>query len=117
MAYIDGVIVPVPTKNHDAYIALAQRMAAIFKDHGAIEVVECWGDDVPAGEVTSFPMAVKLQEDETAVFSWVRWPSKQLRDEQLPKVMEAMQNASAAGEMPFDGKRLIYGGFKIIVEA
>jgi uncharacterized protein YbaA (DUF1428 family) len=115
MNYIDGFVVPVRTTNREAYRQLAQMAAGIFKENGALSVVECWGDDVPEGKVTSFPMAVKREEGETVVFSWVAWPSKAVRDVGMKKVMEdkRMQNS----DMPFDGKRMIYGGFEVIVNA
>ncbi len=87
MAYVDGFVVAVPTLNREAYRAFAERAAAVFREHGALKVVECWGDDVPEGKVTSFPMAVKLQSDETVVFSWITWPSRQVRDAGMKKVM------------------------------
>ena len=79
--------------------------------------MECWGDDVPNGEVTSFPMAVKCGADETVCFSWVLWPSKSVRDEAMPKIMEAARRMFEENPMPFDGKRMIYGGFEMIVDA
>jgi uncharacterized protein YbaA (DUF1428 family) len=115
MAYIDGYLIPVPDKNRDAYIALAEQAAAIFKKHGATQVVEAWGDDVPEGQHTSFPMAVKREEGETVVFSWVMWPSKAVRDAGMKAFMDEMQPTPES--MPFDGKRMIFGGFQAIVEA
>lgn len=116
MSYLDGIVTPVPTGNKVDYLAIAEKAAAIFKAHGATRVVEAWGDDIPAGKVTSFPLSVKLEEGETVVFSWVLWPSKTVRDEALPKVMEAMGHEFAPEAMPFDGKRLIYGGFDVILD-
>ena len=92
---------------------MATTAAPIFKEFGALRVVECWGDDVPEGKLTSFPMAVKCEPDETVVFSWVEWPSKQIRDEGMQKTMADPRMASC--EMPFDGKRMIFGGFQAIV--
>jgi uncharacterized protein YbaA (DUF1428 family) len=94
----------------------ATEAAIVFKEHGALKLVECWGDDVPEGNITSFPMAVKCKEDETVVFSWVLWPSKQARNEGMKKIMEDPRMSPDNNPMPFDGKRLIYGGFDIIVE-
>ncbi len=113
MTFVDGFVAAVPTANRQKFIDHARYCAQIFKDHGALRVVETWGDDVPEGEVTSFTMAVKREEDESVVFSWVTWASKEARDAGWAKIMadERMQ-----GEMPFDGKRLIHGGFQVIVE-
>ena len=116
MTYIDGFVAAVPTVNRETYREFAERAAAVFREHGALKVVECWGDDVPEGKVTSFPMAVKLQKDETVVFSWITWPSREARDAGMKKVMADPRSQSANNPMPFDGKRLIYGGFKIIVD-
>ena len=80
-------VVPVPASEREAYRALAGKAALVFKEHGAIRVVECWGDDVPAGDQTDFMRAVEAKDDETVVFSWVEWPSKAVRDEASPKVM------------------------------
>ncbi|MEX3790760.1 DUF1428 domain-containing protein [Paraburkholderia sp. BR14374] len=117
MTYVDGFVVPVPTANREAYRQFAERAAAVFKEHGALKVVECWGDDVPEGKVTSFPMAVKRKEDETVVFSWVVWPSRQSRDEGMKAVMADPRLQPDKDPMPFDGQRLIYGGFETIVDA
>ena len=117
MAYVDGFVAAVPTANREACRLHAEEAAGMFKEHGALSVVECWGDDVPDGEITSFPMAVKCEEDETVCFSWVVWPSKAVRDEAMPKVMEAARRLFEATPMPFDGKRMIYGGFEMIVDA
>jgi uncharacterized protein YbaA (DUF1428 family) len=114
MSYIDGFVAAVPTANREAYQAHARLAAAVFKEHGALGVVECWGDDVPEGKLTSFPMAVQRKPDETVVFSWIRWPSRAARDEGMSK---AMADARIAGmEMPFDGKRMIFGGFEVLFE-
>ena len=116
MTYVDGFIAAVPTKNKQAYIDHAEAAAIVFREHGATKVVECWGDDVPDGEVTSFPMAVKKQDDETVLFSWVEWPSKAVRDAGMQKVMEDPRMQPDQNPMPMDGKRLIYGGFDMIME-
>ena len=80
MAYVDGFVLAVPKANRDVYRKHAEEAAILFREHGALQLVECWGDDVPEGQVTSFPMAVKCQEDETVVFSWILWPSREARN-------------------------------------
>ena len=117
MTYVDGFVVAVPTANRDVYREHAAKASVVFKEYGALSFVECWGDDVPDGEVTSFPMAVKCKPDETVVFSWVTWPSRQVRDEGMKKVMADPRVQPDVNPMPFDGKRMIYGGFETIVEA
>jgi uncharacterized protein YbaA (DUF1428 family) len=116
MTYVDGFVLAVPTANRAAYQKIAEDAAIVFKEYGALKVVECWGDDVPEGKLTSFPMAVKCEENETVVFSWIVWPSREVRDEGNQKAM-ADPRMQPAGEMPFDGKRLIYGGFEMILES
>lgn len=117
MNYVDGFVLAVPTANREAYRRIAQDASAVFKENGALQVVECWGDDVPEGKVTSFPMAVKRTPDETVVFSWIVWPSRQVRDSGMKKAMEDPRMKPDPATMPFDGQRVIYGGFQIIVEA
>jgi uncharacterized protein YbaA (DUF1428 family) len=117
MNYVDGFVAAVPTANREKYRRHAEKAAAVFKEHGALTVVECWGNEVPEGKVTSFPMAVKCQADETVVFSWITWPSRQVRDEAWKKVMADPRLQPDTNPMPFDGKRLIYGGFEPIVDA
>ena len=117
MTYVDGFVAAVPTANRERYRKHAEAVAAMFKEHGALRVVECWGDDVPEGKVTSFPMAVKRKEDETVVFSWIAWPSRKARDEGMKKVMADSRMQPDKNPMPFDGQRLIYGGFEILVDA
>lgn len=114
MHYVDGFVAAVPTANRQQYIDHATQAAAVFKEHGALKLVECWGDDVPDGKLTSFPLAVKCQPDETVVFSWVAWPTREARNAGMAKVMTdpRMQNLP----MPFDGKRMIFGGFQMILE-
>lgn len=116
MNYIDGFVAAVPTGNREQYIRHATEAGAVFKEYGALKMVECWGDDVPDGEITSFPMAVKCQPDETVVFSWIVWPSREVRDKAMPRVMEDPRLHPDTNPMPFDGKRLIYGGFNVIVD-
>lgn len=117
MTYVDGFVAAVPTANRDAYRKHAEAAAPVFKEHGALTVVECWGDDVPQGKQTSFPMAVKCKDDETVVFSWITWPSRKARDEGMKKVMTDPRIQPESNPMPFDGMRLIYGGFEMIVSA
>ena len=116
MSYVDGYVLAVPTANKEIYKGLAQLAQKVFKDHGAIQVFECWGDDVPAGKVTSFPMAVKCNDGETVVFSWVVWPSKEARTTGMQKSMEDPRMKYDPSTMPFDGKRMIFGGFEVLVE-
>ena len=116
MNYIDGFVAAVPNANRDAYRKHAEDGAVVFKEHGATQVVECWGDDVPEGKLTSFPLAVQRKPDETVVFSWIVWPSKAVRDAGWEKVMADPRMGPDINPMPFDGKRLIYGGFEMIVE-
>jgi uncharacterized protein YbaA (DUF1428 family) len=115
MSYIDGFVIPVPAGNQDAYRKLASEAATIFMEHGATRVVECWGDDVPDGKVTDFRRAVQAAEGESVVFSWIVWPSKAARDEGNQKVM-ADPRMKSLPDMPFDGKRMIFGGFQPIVD-
>ncbi|MEH6596712.1 MAG: DUF1428 domain-containing protein [Colwellia polaris] len=115
MAYVDGFVLAVPTANKASYLALAKTMAVMFKEHGALTVVENWGDDVPDGETTSFPIAVKCQPDETVVFSWITWLSKEARDSGMKKVMADPRMSEENMTMPFDGKRMIFGGFETIL--
>jgi uncharacterized protein YbaA (DUF1428 family) len=115
--YVDGFVAAVPTANREAYRRHAEAAAVVFKEHGALRLVECWGDDVPQGKLTSFPMAVKAQPDETVVFSWITWPSREARDAGMQKVMADPRVKPESNPMPFDGKRLIYGGFSVIVDA
>ena len=117
MAYVDGFVAAVPTANRDAYLKHATEAAAIFREYGAERVVETWGEDVPDGKLTSFPMAVKKAPDETVVFSWIVWPSKSVRDAAWQKVMADPRMEPGANPMPFDGKRLIYGGFDVLLDA
>ncbi|PXX99385.1 DUF1428 domain-containing protein [Halomonas sp. LBP4] len=116
MTYVDGFVAAVPTANREKFIQHARDAAVVFKEHGALKVVECWGDDVPEGQVTSFPMAVKCQPDETVVFSWLVWPSREVRDRAMAKVMEDPRLQPDVNPMPFDGQRLVYGGFEVIVD-
>ena len=115
MDYIDGFVAAVPSANRQKYLQHAEAFAEVFKECGASRYVEAWGDDVPTGTTTSFPQAVKLEPGETVVFSWVAWPSRQARDAGMKKAMEDPRIKDAG--MPFDGKRMIYGGFQTILDS
>lgn len=125
MSYIDGFVAAVPTANKQKFIKHAELGDSVFIDLGATRVMECWGDDVPDGKVTDFRKAVQAAEDETVVFSWVEWPDKETRDAAMKTMTGWMENPETAdprmdpakNPMPFDGKRLIYGGFAPLVEA
>src|ERR1700724_2573065 len=116
-SYADGFVVPVPGANRDAYIRMASNAASVIEEYGALRVVEGWGDDVPNGKVTDFRRAVDAKDDETIVFSWIEWPSKKARDEAWPKLMADPRMQPNKDNMPFDGKRMIYGGFATILDA
>lgn len=115
MKYIDGVVYAVPTANKTAFKAHAERLASVFKKHGALSVTEGWGDDVPEGKVNSLHTAVMRQPEETVVFSWILWPSKTARDEGWEKIMQ--DPGMTEEPMPFDGSRMIFGGFEVFIEA
>ncbi len=117
MTYVDGFVAAVPTANREKFRKHAEDASEVFKEFGALQIVECWGDDVPEGEVTSFPMAVKCKPDETVVFSWIVWPSREVRDAGHKKMMADPRMDMENNPMPFDGKRMIYGGFEKILEA
>jgi len=117
MNYVDGIVIAVPTADKETYRAFAQKMAALFKEFGALAVVDCWGDDVPDGKITSFPLAVKREANETVVFSWITWSSRAARDEGWKKAMADPRMQPGASPMPFDGKRMIFGGFEVISDA
>ena len=116
MSYVDGFVVAVPTAKREAYREMAMAAMAVFRDHGATRCVECWGDDVPDGKVTSFPMAVQKKDDETVVFSWIEWPSREARDAGNAAAMKDPRMSQDMSQMPFDGTRMIYGGFAPIVD-
>ena len=116
MTYVDGFLAAVPNDNKDEFIEHAKAASVLFKEYGAVKQVECWGDNVPDGEVTSFPLAVKKKPDETVVFSWVVWPSKEVRDEGWAKMMEDERMKPENMPMPFDGKRVVYGRFAVILD-
>ncbi|MEZ0172543.1 DUF1428 domain-containing protein [Microvirga sp. TS319] len=114
MSYVDGFLIPVPSGNREAYREAAAKAAPVFKEYGAIRIVECWGDDLPDGTVTDFKGAVKAHESENVVFSWIVWPSKEARDEAYKTLMSDPR--LAANDVPFDTKRLIFGGFQVILD-
>lgn len=118
MTYIDGYVLAVPTANKQAYKAMAETFDPIYMEHGALKVVEAWGDDVPDGVLTSFPMAVKKGDDETVVFSFIIWPDKATRDAgQAAFMADPRVDAFDHTTNPFDGKRMIFGGFETLFEA
>jgi len=119
MTYVDGFIVPVPTRKLKAYRSLAKLASKVWRDHGALEVKECVADDVKVGKWTSFPRSVKLKRGETVIFSYIVYKSRADRDRCMKKVMTDPRLAKMMDpkKMPFDGKRMIFGGFKTIVEA
>jgi uncharacterized protein YbaA (DUF1428 family) len=118
MAYVDGFVVPVPRQKLDAYRDMAQKAGKIWRELGALQFRECVADDVKSGEVTSFPQSVKLEDDEVVVFSWIVYESRAKRDEVNEKVMKdpRMKDMMDPKAMPFDGKRMIYGGFEMLVD-
>ncbi len=116
MSYIDGFVLAVPTANKERFLAHARTGDPVFIQYGALRVVECWGDDVPHGKTTDFFGAVKATPDETVVFSWIEWPDKPTRDAGMKKMMEDPRFDPATNPMPFDGARMIYGGFVPIYE-
>lgn len=119
MTYVDGFIVPVPKKNLAAYRKIATRAAKVWREHGALEVVEAVADDVKKGKWTSFPRSVKLKGNETVIFSYIVYKSRKDRDRVMAKAMKdkRLANMMTPGAMPFDGRRMIWGGFKTIVSA
>jgi uncharacterized protein YbaA (DUF1428 family) len=116
MPYVDGFVIAVPKNRVSEYQKLAREAGAIWMDHGALSVVETIADDVPYGELTSFPRAVQANDDETVVFSWITYESREARDEINKKVMADSRMQGDASEVPFDAKRMIYGGFTPLVE-
>jgi uncharacterized protein YbaA (DUF1428 family) len=118
MPYVDGFIVPVPKKKVEAYRRLARKAGKIWREHGALEFKECVADDVKMGKWTSFPRSVKRKPNETVMFSYIVYKSRTHRDQVNAKVMKDKRFAGMdMKDMPFDGKRMIYGGFKVIVDA
>lgn len=119
MAYIDGFVIAVPKANKQKFIDHAQMADGMFIEMGATRILECWGDDVPAGTSTDFRMAVKATEDEDVIFSWIEWPDKETRDKAYAIMMDPDNKDPRMdmekNPMPFDGKRMIYGGFAPVV--
>ena len=116
--YVDGFVLPIPKKNAAKYRRIAKLAGKVWRDHGALAYVECMGDDVKPGKWTSFPQSVKLKKDEVVWFSWIVYKSRRHRDRVNAKVMQDPRIASSMdpSKMPFDGKRMIYGGFKVSVD-
>jgi uncharacterized protein YbaA (DUF1428 family) len=113
--YVDGFVVPVPKKNIEAYKAFSETAGKIWKELGALEYIECVADDVNSGKVTSFPQAVKLEDDEVVVFSWIVYPSREERDRIIAAVMNDQRLKMEPKSMPFDGMRMFFGGFKVLL--
>ena len=120
MPYVDGFVIAVPTTNKQKFIDHAEAFDGLFKELGATRILECWGEDVPDGKLTDFRKAVQAKEDETVVFSWVEWPDKKTRDAAMARMADLMKTddrfSPEKNPMPFDGKRMIFGGFSPIVE-
>ena len=116
MNYVDGFVAAVPTAEKEVYQRHCQFMGAVFKEHGALAVVDCWGDDVPEGKLTSFPQAVQLKDDEVAVFAWIVYASRAERDRINALVMKDPRVDCKPEDMPFDSMRMFWGGFTGLVE-
>lgn len=114
--YVDGFVIAVPRDRIDEYERIAREAAAVWREHGALQVLECVADDVPHGELTSFPRAVQASDEETVIFSWIAYESREARDEVNAKVMADPRIKDAMSDVPFDTKRMIYGGFRTLVE-
>ncbi|MGA7544214.1 MAG: DUF1428 domain-containing protein [Methyloceanibacter sp.] len=119
MPYVDGFVLPVPKKKVEAYKRMAKKAGKVWREHGAIEFKECIADDVPMGELTSFPRSVKSKSNETVIFSYIVYKSRAYRDRVMAKVMQDKRIADMMNieDLPFDAKRMIHGGFKVLVEA
>ena len=116
MGYIDGFLLAVPAANKDAYCKVSAEWARMAMEYGATQVVECWGDDIPDGKVTDFKRAVQAKDDEVVVFSWTMWPSKQAREAGSGKMRDDPRMKEMDKGMPFDAKRMIFGGFSVLVD-
>ena len=114
--YVDGFVIAVPNNNKQAFIEHARKFDSIFMKYGATRILECWGDDVPDGKLTDFRRAVQANAQESVVFSWVEWPDKATRDSAMASMMNEPAMSEADPTMPFDGKRLVYGGFMPVLE-
>src|SRR5215217_824468 len=115
MPYVDGFVIAVPTARKQEFIEHARKANSVFKELGATRILECWGDDVPDGKLTDFRRAVQAKDDETVVFSWIEWPDKAARDAGMEKMMKDPSMSPEQNPMPFDGARMIYGGFAPVV--
>ena len=117
MSYVDGFVLPVPKRSKAAYLRMARKAGKVWRDHGALDYRECMADDVKPGKWTSFPQAVKLKPGETVWFSWILYKSRKHRDRVLAKALKDKRLADMMDpkKFPFDGKRMIYGGFKVMV--
>ena len=116
MTYMDGFVIPVPGPKKDAYLAASRRMNELLVEFGATRIVEAWEDDVPDGKVTDFRRAVQAKEDEVVVFSWIEYPSKEVRDAANERIMSDPRMTAMGATMPFDGRRMIFGGFAPVGE-
>nr|WP_293968866.1 DUF1428 domain-containing protein [Sphingomonas sp.] len=116
MGYVDGFVLAVPAANREAYLSLARTVCAIFRDHGVTRYVEAWGDNVPHGHITDFHRATHAAEGETIVFSWVEWPSRAVRDTGMQTFLADDRMKTPPADMPFDGKRMMFGGFAPILD-
>lgn len=116
MPYVDGFVLAVPKAKLEDYKAMARTAGDVWMDHGALSYVECIGDDVPYGELTSFPRSVQAKDDEVVIFAWVTYKSRKARDDIQKKVMEDPRLSMDMASMPFDGKRMIFGGFESFIE-
>ena len=115
--YVDGFVLAVPTASKKTYCRYAADTAVVFKEHAALSLVECWGDDVPEGKLNSMHTAVLRKPDETVVFAWITWPDKATRDGGRKRVFNDPRSAGPRTNIPFDGARMIFGGFDVIVDA
>jgi uncharacterized protein YbaA (DUF1428 family) len=116
MAYIEAMVAAVPTGNKAAYLDYAREVGGLFKQHGALATTDCWGSDVPEGKLTSFPLSVKCEPGETVAIGFITWPSKEARASAWEQLMKEPKMQPGAMKMPFDGKRMIYGAFEVILE-
>jgi uncharacterized protein YbaA (DUF1428 family) len=116
MPYVDGFVAAVPAANKEAYRKHAKEAAALFKEFGAVRVVEAWGDQVPDGQITDFKRAVQAKGDEVVVFSWIEYPDKSVRDSVMEKMMSDPRMQALGTQMPLDGQRMIFGGFEVLLD-
>ena len=116
MAYVDGFVIAVPAARKQQFIDHAGKADSVFKELGATRILECWGDDVPDGKLTDFRRAVRATEDEVVVFSWIEYPSKEARDAANERIRTDPRMQAMGDTMPFDGKRMIFGGFAPILD-